>query len=236
MYSDAADRQLMNRPISATRSRLTPNDIVLESRDSLPRYLAVEGDSAHTMPSPQQLIQLENELLHLQESEVQALQAVGARVAAKEQCNWEEEQIKALVRPHSAAAVMRGTISGAYNRMQSPPRARSARRAPDGSPSDHLSSSAISDLRAELRGVPYNSGRPGSARRAEQLLSPLERVVQDSPLPAQDPSTLVRLQALAAAQASSEKDRHMALRERRRLRATAAKQAAAAKQIEMALQ
>ena len=30
MYGDASDRQLMNRPFSATRSRLTPNDIMAE--------------------------------------------------------------------------------------------------------------------------------------------------------------------------------------------------------------
>ena len=174
-------------------------------------------------------MELETELLRLHEKELLELRAVGARVAAREQRDWEDEQVRRLVRPHSAAPALGGTANGTYNRLHSPPRPQSARRrAPDGSPSDHLSSSAISDLRAELAGLPYNSGRPGSARRAAQLLEP------SLPLPAQDPSTVTRLQALASAQASSEKDRHKALRERRRLRAMAAQEAAAAERIKLA--
>eukprot|EP01043_Picozoa_sp_COSAG02_P045983 COSAG02_NODE_4259_length_5577_cov_12.639102_3_plen_257_part_00 len=236
MYTDAADRQLMNRPFSATRSRLTPNDIVAESRDSLPRYLGAQDEFTAASSSPRDLVKLEAELLQLHESELRELQAIGARVAHREQCDWEEEQIRALVRPQSAAATLGSAPNGTYNRLQSPPRPHSARRrAPDGSPSDHLSTSAISDLRAELGGVPYSSGRPGSARRAEQLLVPAGRMGEALPLPAQDPSTVLRLQALASAQASSEKDRHSALRERRRLRAMAAEEATAAERIKHAL-
>ena len=236
MHADAADRQLMNRPFSATRSRLTPNDIIAESRDSLPRYLGARDESTAASPSPRDLVKLETELLQLHESELRELQAIGARVAQREQCDWEEEQIRTLVRPQSAAATLGGAANGAYNRLRSPPRPHSARRrAPDGSPSDHLSSSAISDLRAELGGVPYSSGRPGSARRSEQLLPPVGRAGESLLLPAQDPSTVLRLQALASAQASSVKDRHLALRERRRLRAMAAEEVAAAEQIKLAL-
>ena len=236
MSADAADRQLMNRPFSATRSRLTPDDIIAESRGSLPRYLGAQAYSTPALSSPRDLVKLEAELLQLHESELQELQAIGARVAQREQCDWEEEQIRSLVRPQSAAATLGSAPNGAYNRLQSPPRPHSARRrAPDGSPSDHLSTSALSDLRAELGGLPYNSGRPGSARRAEQLLQPARRVGEALPLPSQDPSTVLRLQALASVQARSEKNRHSALRERRRLRAMAAEEAAAAEQIKLTL-
>jgi hypothetical protein len=241
MYGDAADRQLMNRPFSATRSRLTPNDIIAESRDALPRYLSAEeeqGDvnTALATPSPRELVALETELLQLHESELRELQEIGARVAAREQNDWEEGQIAALVRPHSAAPAFRGGSSGggAYNRLQSPPRPQSARqrRAPDGSPADHLSSSAISDLRAELHNVPYSSGRPGSARRAEQLSHDIGRPLA---LLDEESGTVQQLQALAAAQASSPKQQHEALRARRRQRAIAAEEAAAAAQLQLAL-
>ena len=78
MYTDAADRQLMNRPFSATRSRLTPNDIVAESRDSLPRYLGAQDEFTAASSSPRDLVKLEAELLQLHESELRELQAIGA--------------------------------------------------------------------------------------------------------------------------------------------------------------
>ena len=59
-------------------------------------------------PSPREMAALESELMELEASEQQELSErarelrdIGARVAAREQHDWEEQQIAALVRPSS---------------------------------------------------------------------------------------------------------------------------------------
>ena len=128
MAADAADRRLLNRPTSASRSWLSTTDIMHEAK-SLPRNLAA-ADTVQAPPSPRELVALEEELMALEEEELADLQTIGARVAAREQADWEDQQVLALVRPGSGSRRAASPVSG----------------------SDHLSSSAISDLRAELSG------------------------------------------------------------------------------------